>query len=395
MRRQLVLKGGLVFTGVGDLLYGTTIVVADGRIVDIGREAPHEVDANVVDASGKFVMAGFVDAHTHLALWSPVESGALQTETAFWAVKAASITLASGVTTVRDLGGVNHFDIALRDAIAQGAVPGPRMLVSGKFIVPTGGHVHYWGRVADGVEEVRKAVREQIHAGVDVIKLMVTGGAGNVGDNPERMHMRPGEIEVAVIEATEAGKSVAVHAHPGRAIRVCAEVGVTSVEHAKGLDAETIDVVLKHDMWIVPTQAAYKRMAENLDGLPEPIVAIAREVWEDKVPTAKEAIKAGVKIGVGTDSSRHYPHSGFVGEMIEIANAGMTNEQVLAAATKGNADLLGLAGEIGTLETGKRADLVVLGGNPLEDLNYARQVKLVVQGGVALKPEALLSAGGV
>ena len=395
MGRQLALKGGMVFTGIGDVVDGATVVVSDTRIVAIGFDASHEQDAHVVDASRRFIMAGFVDAHTHLALWAPAERGDFQTETPFWAVKAARVMLASGVTTVRDLGGVNHFDIALRDAIARGDVPGPRMLVSGKFIVPTGGHVHYWGREADGVEEVRKAVREQIHAGADVIKLMATGGAGNVGENPDRMHMRPEEIEVAVIEASEAGKPVAVHAHPAKAIRACAEAGVASVEHAKGLDAETIETVLKHDMWIVPTQAAYKRMADNIDNLPEPIVAIAQKVWEDKVPTVREAIKAGVKIGVGTDCSRHYPHSGFVGEMMAIADAGMTNEQVLLAATKGDAELLGLSDEIGTLETGKRADIVVLGGNPLEDLNNAWKVELIVQGGVALQPQDLLQVGSV
>ena len=395
MGRQLVLKGGTIFTGTGDVLEGATIAAEDGKIVDVGPEVPHQEHAEVVDASGKFVMAGFVDAHTHLALWAPVERDEFQTETAFWAARAAREMLASGVTTVRDVGGVNYFDIALRDAIARGEVPGPRMLVSGKFIEPTGGHVHYWAREADGVDEVRKAVREQIHAGVDVIKLMASGGAANIGENPDRMHMRPEEIEVAVIEASEAGRPVAVHAHPPKAIRACAEAGVTSVEHAKGLDAETIETVLKNGMWIVPTQAVYKRMADNIDNHPEAKAAIARKVWEDKVPTITEAIKAGVKVGVGTDCGRHYPHSGFVGEMLALADVGMTNEQVLLAATKGDAELLGLSDEIGTLEIGKRADMVILGGNPLEDLNHAWKVEVVVQGGVALRPEDLLRIGRV
>lgn len=393
MSRQLVIKGGTIFTGTGEMLEGGSILAEGGRILDVGSEVSHQEDAEIIDASGKFVMAGFVDAHTHLALWAPIERNEFQTETAFWAARTARQMLASGVTTVRDVGGVNYFDIALRDAIARGELPGPRMLVSGKFIEPTGGHVHYWAREADSVEEVRKAVREQIHAGVDVIKLMASGGSANIGENPDRMHMRPEEIEVAVIEASEAGKPVVVHAHPPKAIRACAEAGVTSVEHAKGLDPETIEVVLKHDMWIVPTQAVYKRMAENIDNHPEAKAEIARKVWEDKVPTITEAIKAGIKVGVGTDCGRHYPHSSFVGEMTCLAEVGMTNEQVLLAATKENTELLGLSKEIGTLEGGKRADMVLLDGNPLEDLNEAWKVHTVVQGGVALRPADLLRVG--
>lgn len=395
MGRQLVLTGGTVFTGTGDLLPDSAVLVSDGRIESVGPNVEHQPDAEVRDVTGKFVIAGFVDAHTHLTLWAPHERDEFQIETPFFGVRAAREMLASGVTTVRDVGGVNHFDIALRNAIAKGEVPGPRMLVSGKFIAPTGGHVHYWARRADGVDEVRKAVREQILAGVDVIKLMASGGSANVGENPDRMNMQKDEIEAAVVEAREAGKPVSVHAHPPKAIRVCAEAGVTSVEHAKGLDEETIETVLRHGMWIVPTQAVYKRLADNIDNYEESKVEIARKVWEEKVPTIKNAIKAGVKVGVGTDCGRHYPHSEFVGEMLALHDVGMTNEQVLLAATKGDAELLGLLDEIGTIESGKRADLVVLGANPLEDLRNAGKVDLVIQGGCALVPASLLQVGRV
>jgi imidazolonepropionase-like amidohydrolase len=385
----------MVFTGTGNLLPDGTVLISDGRIEIVGSDQAHQFDADVRDVTGKFVMAGLIDAHTHLTLWAPHERDEFQTETAFFGVRAAREMLASGVTTVRDVGGVNHFDIALRNAIAKGEVLGPRMLVAGKFIAPTGGHVHYWARRADGVEEVRKAVREQIAAHVDVIKLMASGGAANVGENPDRMNMQKEEIEAAVLEAREAGKPVSVHMHPAKGIRVCAEAGVTSVEHAKGLDPETIEIVLRHDMWVVPTQAVYQRMADNIDNLPIGKVEIARKVFEEKVPTVKNAIKAGVKIGVGSDCGRHFPHSGFIGEMLALHDVGMTNEQVLLAATKGNAELLGLLDQIGTIESGKRADLVVLGANPLEDLGNAGKVELVVQGGRALVPESLLQVGHV
>jgi imidazolonepropionase-like amidohydrolase len=393
MGRQLVLKGATVFTGTGELLSEGSILVSDGRIQDVAAEVGHQPDADVLDMTGKFVMSGFIDAHTHLSLWAPHERDEFQIETPFYGARAAREMLASGVTTVRDVGGVNHFDIALRNAIAKGQVAGPRMLVAGRFIAPTGGHVHYWARRADGVDEVRKAVREQILAGVDLIKLMASGGAANVGENPDRMNMRREEIEAATEEAREAGKRVSVHAHPAKAIRTCAEVGVTSVEHAKGLDEETIESVLRHDMWIVPTQAVYKRMADNIDGLAPGVVEISRKVVEEKLPTLKNAIKAGVKIGIGTDCGRHFPHSHFVGEMMALHDVGMTTEQVLLAATKGNAELLGVSEEIGTLEPGKKADLVVLDGNPIQDLKNGEKVEAVIQGGRVLTPEALLQIG--
>jgi imidazolonepropionase-like amidohydrolase len=395
MSRQLVIEGGTVFTSTGETIHGGTVFIDDGVLAGVGPEVAHQPDAKVIDASGKFVMPGFIDAHTHLALWAPRESSDFQPETAFWAARAAREVLASGVTTVRDVGGVNFFDIALRNSIAKGEMPGPRMLVAGKFVEPTGGHVHYFGREADGVDEIRKAVREQLKAGVDVVKLMASGGAANVGENPDRMHLRPEELEAAVVEASEAGKPVSVHAHPPKAIRACAELGVTSVEHAKGLDDQTIEVVLKHGMWVVLTQAVYKRIAENVDGHPAGKVEIATKVWEEKLPTARAAVQAGVKIGIGTDCGRHYPHSGFVGEMLETRDLGLTNEQTLITATARNAELLGLSNEIGTLEVGKRGDVVILGGNPVEDLEQAWKVETVVQGGVPLIPADILRLGRV
>jgi imidazolonepropionase-like amidohydrolase len=391
----LILRDATVFTGTGDLLTNTSIEITDGTITKIGSIDDQPADAVVVDAGQRFVMAGFIDGHTHLALNAPLERDEFQLEAPFLAVRAARDKLLSGVTTVRDVGAIGHIDLYLRRAIQRGEVLGPRMIAAGKLVAPTGGHVHYWAREADGVDEVRKAVREQIRAGADLVKLMVTGGAANVGENPDRMHMQPEEIEVAVLETREAGKRVVVHALAGRAIRVASELGATSVEHAKDLDDETIEILLRNGTWVVPTQAVYKRLADNIDGFPEAKSEIARRVWNEKGPGLKRAVEAGVRIGVGTDCGRHFPHADFVSEMMYLVAAGMSNEGVLIAATKGNAEMTGIEDQIGTIEVGKRGDLIVLGGNPLDDLEHARDVQVIVHGGTVINPAEVRRLGTV
>lgn len=395
MTQQLVLKNAKVFTSTGETIDDGMVVIENGKIADVGMEIGYQQDADIRSLAGKFLMPGFIDVHTHLTLWSPEERSDIHLGTPFWAVRAARDTLSSGVTTVRDMGGKDHFDIALRNAIARGEVIGPRMLVSGKYIAPTGGHVHYWARCADGPNEVRKAVREQIVAGADLIKLMVSGGASNVGDNPARMYMTKDEIQAAVEEATEAGKQVSAHVHPSKAIRICAEVGVSTLEHAKGLDEETIASVLKHETWVIPTQAAYGRMARRPEEFGQAISAIAQEVYDEKTPLLENAIKSGIKIGIGTDSCRQYPHNDFVGELVELSRVGMSNKDLLIGSTRTNSEMLGLEASIGTIEPGKVADLIVIDGNPIENLEDARNVTTVIQGGIPLETNALINIGRV
>ncbi len=271
-------------------------------------------------------------------------------------------------------------------------MPGPRVLAAGKAIASTGGHVHYWAREADGADEIRKAVREQVRAGADVIKVMVSGGAANVGERPDAMQLQPDELRAAAVEAREAGRKLAAHAHPSRAIRAAVEAGAASIEHGMGLDDAAVEAILAHDAWVVPTQAVYQRIADNVDNWPQQKSEIAKHILEHKIPNLARAMAAGVKIGVGTDPGRHLPHGEIAGEMLALRDLGMTPEQVLLAATRGNADVLGLSDEIGTIAVGKRADLVLLRGNPLEDLGRARDVQAVVAGGHLWRPAALRHA---
>ncbi len=390
----LFIRGATVFTGAGETLQHGAVLVDGPLIAGVGADLACPADAQVVDADGGFLMAGFIDAHSHLALPDVPERPEPHPDTPFLAARAAREKLASGVTTVRDVAGNNHVDIALKRAIERGDVQGPRMLVAGKAISATGGHIHYWTREADGPAEVRKAVREQVKAGADLIKLMLSGGSANVGERPDRLQMQPDEIRAAVEEAGEAGRKVAAHAHPSRAIRIAAEAGVASIEHGALLDDEAIEALVRRDVYLVPTQAVYQRIADNVDGWEVEKAEISRRLMERKVPALRRAIEAGVRIGVGTDSGRHFPAGGIAAEMACLLQAGMAVEAVLLATTRGNAERLGLSDEIGTLEPGKRADLVLLDGSPLEDMARAGAVRLVVQGGRRLYPEALSPSSG-
>lgn len=388
---DIVIDGATVFTATGALLEDSFVLVADGRIAAAGRDVPHPPGATVVDAAGQFLMPGFIDAHCHLTYALVPERPEPHPDVPFLGARAARLQLASGVTTVRDLGGNNYVDLALGRAIERGDVPGPHVVAAGKAIASTGGHVHYWAREADGPDEIRKAVREQVRAGAEVIKLMVSGGAANVGERPDAMQLQPDELRAAVREANEAGRKVAMHAHPSRAIQAAVQAGAASIEHGMGLDDAAIEAVLEHDVWVVPTQAVYRRIADNVDGWPRAKADIAKRILESKVPNLRRAVEAGVKIGVGTDPGRHLPHGEIVGEMLALQEAGLTPEQVLFAATRGNAELLGLSDEIGTIEVGKRADLVLLAADPRDDLEHARHVRGIVVHGRIWSPEALQS----
>lgn len=378
---QILIMGATVFTGAGAALESGAVLLTDGRITAVEREIVPGPETHVIEARGQFLMAGLIDAHSHLALPDVPERPEPHPDTPFLAARAAHAKLSAGVTTVRDVGGNNHVDVALKRAIDRGDVVGPRMLVAGKPVAATGGHIWYWAREADGPEEVRKAVREQIKAGADLIKIMLSGGAANVGERPDRMQLKEDEIRAAVTEATSSGRRVAAHALPSRAIQIAADAGVSSIEHGAFLDEQGIDALVRNGTYLVPTQAVYQRIADNVDGWSEEKARAAQAIVDRKVPVLRKAIEAGVNIGIGTDSGRHFPSNEIAGELIALNQAGMGTEPALLAATRGNAELLGLEDEIGTIEVGKRADLVLLAGDPRRDLGRVRDVELVVRDG--------------
>jgi len=378
-----------VFTGTGAVLARAHVLIEEKRIAAVGPNLTRPAGARVIDAGGQFLLAGFIDVHTHLALPAVPERPEPHPDVPFHAVRAAREKLASGVTTVRDVGGNNHADLALKRAILRGDTPGPRLFASGRAIVPTGGHIHYFCEEADGVDAVTRAVRRQVKAGADWVKLMISGGIANVEEHPDQMAYSRDEIRAAVETARELGRRVAVHAYPSRAIRIAAELGVATIEHAVELDDAALDTVKRHETFIVPTHAVYHRLAQNPDGKWPQLVPIAQRVYERKTPCLRRAIEEGVRIAVGTDCGRHFPHGEFSSELRSLAEAGMAPEAVLLAATRTNAELLGLTDALGSIEPGKLADLVLLGGDPLEDLAATADARLIVLDGHPIDPLTL------
>jgi imidazolonepropionase-like amidohydrolase len=392
--KPLFIANATVFTATGDLHERVHVVIEDGRVAAVGRDVQRPSDAEVIDAGGRFVLPGLIDAHTHLALPVVPERKEPHPDVPFLAARAARIMLASGVTCARDVGGNNHADLVLKRALARGDVVGPRMLACGQAIVPTGGHIHYFCAEADGPDEVTKAVRTQIKAGAEWIKLMISGGIANIEEQPDELAFSREEIAAAVAAARAKGRRVAVHAYPAEAIRMAAELGVASVEHAVDMDERAIEALKQHGTVIVPTHAVYERLANDPDGRWPQLAPVARRVLERKETPLRAALEQGVKVGVGTDCGRHYPHDEIVRELELLQRLGMSGEQVLTAATRTNAELLGVAHMLGTVEPGKLADLLLVPDDPLGDLGTLRSIDEIILGGRRINPSALRSLTG-
>lgn len=385
MTAHLIIRNCTVWTGTGRVLPGQDVTVTAGHIerIEEADGSPAAEHTEQVDFAGGWLLPGLTDLHSHLTLdRSAPEQNTLNLPSVFAAAQAAQETLAAGVTRCRDVGGHQHVDVALRNAIENGQVPGPRLQVAGKPIVATGGHIWYFGREADGPAEVTKAVREQVKAGADLIKVMLTGGSANVGERPDRMQLNSDELAAAADTAAEAGLPLAVHAHSGAAVRAAAEAGATTVEHGALLDDDGIEALLETGCALVPTQAVYRRLGDNVDGWDPRKAAAAAALFDTKQETLAKAIAAGVRIGVGTDSGRHFPHGQAVAEMVELVEAGMSTEDVLLAATRGNAELIGAPeSAAGIVAEGQVADLVGVHGDPREDLRRLTRPALVVARG--------------
>ncbi len=376
---MLAIKNGDLFMSDGKLVKGNVLIEGDSIKAVGGRAAIPSV-TKIIDAAGKTVMPGLIDAHTHLtvyqdpALLSAAGAGKAIMRGAFLARQA----LRAGITTMRDMGGFCFTDIDLRNAIAAGQVPGPRLLCSGKVISTTGGHIFYVSREADGPDEVRKAAREQIKMGADFIKVMCSGGVERVDESINAVQLNMDEIRAAVGVAQDNGTVVAAHAHPKRAMKEALLAGVTSIEHGSLLDEEVAEIMLKKKAFIVPTFSVYAAIANlGLPGLSDR----AKFVYEEKKKSFKIVLKRGVKWGVGTDSGAFSPMSSIVNEMVITHGLGVSAAEVLRRATAGNAELIGLK-DTGTLAAGKRADVIIVDGNPLKDLESMRRVSYTIANGV-------------
>jgi len=400
-RHVVVHAGHLLDVKTGRLVSDQTLVIEDGRIVSAGPTADAKIPADAlrIDLPNATVLPGLIDAHTHLTM-DPrfgYERLALSVpRQTLTGAKNARVTLQAGFTTVRNVGAAGFSDVALRDAINAGDVPGPRMLVSGPALSITGGHCdnnmlpseyHAQGDgVADGVAAVQHRVRENIKYGSDLIKVCATGGVLSLGDNPQHSQYTLEEMKAIVADAHRLGRKVAAHAHGAEGIRWAAEAGVDSVEHGSYIDDAGIAAMKEHGTYLVPTVYLGDWMFDNAEQthMPAPLLAKAREVIPAARKNLAHAFVSGVKVAFGTDAAV-YPHGLNAHEFAVMVKLGLTPLQAIQAATVNAADLLGWTGKVGSLEAGAWADIIAVDGDPLKDVTTLERVKFVMKGGEMVK----------
>jgi imidazolonepropionase-like amidohydrolase len=348
------------------------------------------------------LLPGLIDMHTHLTFeLSSLSYEGLKISTAREALhgaRNARRTLEAGFTTVRNLGAKDYADIALRDAINDGDVIGPRIVASGPAMGITGGHCdenllppafHFQGEgVADGVEAVQHRVREIIKYGADVIKICATGGVLSKGDDPNASQYTLEEMKAIVADAHRLGRRVAAHAHGAEGVRWASEAGVDSIEHGHLMDDAAIATLKKNGTYLVPTLFLGEYMEKNMDrsDVPEFSKQKMRDVIAAMRKNTGKAFAAGVKVAFGTDAAV-YPHGMNAGEFHVYVSLGMTPLAAIQTATINASDLLGPKFPVGSLEPGKFADVIAVDGDPSKDVTILEHVRFVMKSGVVYKNE--------
>jgi imidazolonepropionase-like amidohydrolase len=381
-------RAARVFDGVSEqVVENGTIVVEDGRIASVGPTRDLSSNLEVVDLGDATLLPGLIDAHVHL-VWSASaephevverESRAL---TALRCAANAALHLRAGVTTVRDVGATDGLSIDIARAVELGVISGPRVVAAGRAITMTGGHGWFVGREADGAEQVRHAVRSELKAGATCIKLMASGGVYGHAEEPGSPQLTVEEMRAGVAEAHKAGRKVAAHAYSAEAIGNALEAGVDSIEHGSFIDRATAERMREQGTYLVPTLSVYKAMSDKGPelGAPEYIRRKTAEVLDASREAFRRAREVGVKVAAGTDcGAPGHSHGTLPEELRLMVEAGATPLEALRYGT--SADLLGLAEEVGTLEPGKKADLLAVGGDPLRDVGALRDVRLVARDG--------------
>ena len=402
--RSVVIHAGHVLdVKTGKLLTDQTLVIEDGKIVSVGASAGTTAPAAAlrIELPNATVLPGLIDAHTHLTMdptFGYEELGISIPREALIGAKNARITLQAGFTTVRNVGADGFSDVALRDAINAGDVPGPRMLVSGPLLGITGGHCdnnllpfeyHAVGDgVADGIAAVQHKVRENIKYGADLIKICATGGVLSKGDDPQASQYTLEEMKAIVADAHRLGRKVAAHAHGAQGILWATEAGVDSIEHGSYIDDAGIAEMKKNGTYLVPTLYLGDWFLENAERnhVPDFYLTKAKAVMPVARKNIAHAFASGVKVAFGTDAAV-YPHGLNAHEFAVMVKLGLTPLQAIQAATVNAADLLGWPGKVGSLEPGAWADIVAVDGDPLQDVTTLERVKFVMKGGEVVKNE--------
>jgi len=402
--RVMVHAGKMLDVRSGKTLTDQAIVIEGGKIVSVGPMAQtHRLSGDrFVDLPNATVLPGLTDAHTHLT-GDPKDVGpqALTISVpraTLTGARNARITLEAGFTTVRNVGADGYSDVALRDAINAGDLPGPRMLVSGPPLGITGGHCdenelpydfHFSSEgVADGVGGVQHKVRETIKYGADLIKICATGGVLSHGDNPQASAYTLEELQAIVTDAHRLGRKVAAHAHGAQGILWASQAGVDSIEHGSYIDDAGIAEMKKNGTYLVPTLYLADWFLANAERLqvPPELIAKGKEVMPAARKNIAHAFSSGVKVAFGTDAAV-YPHGLNAHEFAVMVKLGLSPLQSIQAGTINAADLLGWSDKIGAVEPGKWGDIIAVDGDPLQDVTTLERVKFVMKGGEVVKNE--------
>ncbi|MEW8973892.1 MAG: amidohydrolase family protein [Tissierellaceae bacterium] len=380
LSKKVLFKDFRLIDGTGgEPVENAYMLVEDDKISKIGKvdELENMDGVETVDLKGKTVMPGLINSHVHITM-EPIGDPTVlmakesQSKTALRGVANLRKHLLAGTTFFRDAGAGFGIDLALRDAVNEGLVEGPQFLAAGRCITMTGGHGWFIGRESDGADEVRKATREQLKAGADLIKIMATGGVMTKGVEPGSPQLSMEEMAAAVEEAHKAGKKTASHAQGTQGIKNAVLAGIDSIEHGIFLNDEIVELMVERGTYLVPTLVApYFIVANGIGaGIPKDVVDKANYVMEYHKESFKKAYKAGVKIAMGTDAGTPFNfHDKAPYELKFMVEYGMSPMDAIVASTKGSADLLGILDDYGTLEDGKYADFLVLDENPLENLD--------------------------
>jgi imidazolonepropionase-like amidohydrolase len=397
--------GRLLDPDTGNVLTDQVIIVRDNKIESVGKALAIPAGARIIDLSSMTVLPGLIDCHTHVADGhSDGEPFNVLRKTAsqivLESVTNARKMLDSGFTTVRDVGTYRALnDVALRDAIARGYVPGPRMFVAGAYITITGGAGAMTGQAPDiqlpwdlhygeanSPWEVRQRVRQLAHDGVDVIKVLSTGAVLTHGSNPSSIEFTPEELNAAVDEASHFGLRVAVHAHAAQGIKNAILAGAASIEHAEMVDDEGIALAIKHgtyfDMDIYDEECIQE--GGKSGRTPADFLQHDAELGQLQRDNFRKALKAGVKMSFGTDAGV-CPYGTSGKQFAFMVKYGMTPMQAIQAATTNAADLLGHSKEVGSIKPGKYADVIAVSGDPLKDVSVLERVEFVMKDGTVYR----------
>jgi imidazolonepropionase-like amidohydrolase len=377
------IRCGTLFDGTGaDPVRNAVVMVRDGRIASVGTAAPP--GAATLDLGDRFVMPGLVDCHSHASIVPGLgdQLGQLcrgPVPQALAATRNLRLDLAAGTTTMRIMGEEHFVDVELRDAIEAGTIIGPRLLIAGRGLAANNGH----GRALasyDGVDEVRRGARENLRRGANHVKIFVTGGVSSPGTTPTSSAYTREEIRAAVEEADRVGTYAAAHAHGGPGLRLAVQEGVGTIEHAALADDEDIALMIERRVWLICTFAIFMHPngIEQGDGQRPAIMDKMRWARRVVAETFPRHLASGVRFACGTDSV----HGAMPFELQTLVRLGVSPREALLAGTRRGAEACRVDKDVGTLEPGKRADLIAIDGDPLKDMAAMERVSLVMKDGV-------------